>query len=572
MARLVNTTGGSNKFWEGEVSAKELTTRWGAVGTNGQSKAESFESAAAAKVALEKKIKEKLGKGYVAAADEAPAKGLREPAPPATGAGDDSLTGRVTAKLRADGGGSGFGCDAYDKPRPLAADKLAKLTLPGGKPLSPSLRTWLAFAGSWDVPVTNRGELQHEAVSEIVARIFDAERSDDEEYFDAIDAEYPAGGFVLPQSAKQAHVLYLGVTDDAGEHPILGFVIAEGGWVKYPSFASFLADYFGVVPTKKQTGFADAQKAQTARLAKPKAKATAAAKPVKAARKKSDKELETALPPLSGGAADALAGLVAILAEAPSEALDAAIKRSHASVWDARGKFVDVREVLPSGAALLEALRGGSARLSNRASNWRIELPMEIAPLVAPGLAEPHLTRLAGDEQVGTSIRGTALTALGACPTESAAATLIDALFAAIPTVPFGGGERPDLRVLRGASWGLGSCRAPGVVEAATRGFDRWSRLPKANYEAGEELLSFLKGRKVPFTRPDQIASCLRATRREESEAFVGWRALHTLALPHVGDGVPADLRKLIKNEWDAELQPRMAEVARAFGVDPSLL
>ena len=571
--RLVNTTGGSNKFWEGEVSAKELTTRWGAVGTKGQSKAESFESAAAAKVALEKKIKEKLGKGYVAAAAEAPAKGLRKPAPPATGAGDDSLIGRVISKLRADGGGSGFGCAPYEKPRPLAADKLAKLTLPGGKPLSPSLRTWLAFAGSWDVPVMDRGKLQHETVSEIVARIFDAERSDDEDYFDAIDAEYPAGGFVLPQSASQAHVLYLGVTDDAGEHPILGFEIAEGGWVKYPSFASFLADYFGVVPTKKQTGVADALKAQTARLAKPKAKATAAAKPVKAARKKSDEKLETAPPPLSGVAADTLARLVAILAEAPSKALDAAIKRSHASVEDARGNYVDVRKLLPSGAVLVEALGGGSsARLFKRGSNWRIELPMEIAPLVDPGLAEPHLTKLARDKKVSTSIRGTALMALGSCPTESAAATLIDALFAAIPTVPFGGGERPDLRVVSGASRGLGSCRAPGVVDAATRGFDRWSRLPKANYEAGEELLAFLKGRKVPFTRPDQIASCLRATRRKESEAFVGWRALHTLAVPHVGDGVPADLRKLIKNEWDAELQPRMAEVARAFGIDPSTL
>ncbi len=243
----------------------------------------------------------------------------------------------------------------------------------------------------------------------------------------------------------------------------------------------------------------------------------------------------------------------------PSKALDAAIKRSHASVWDARGKFVDVREVLPSGAALVEALRGGSARLFYRTSNWRIELPMEIAPLVDPGLAEPHLTRLAGDEKVSMSVRGTALMALGSCPTESAAATLIDALFAALPTV-----------VLTHAGFGLRSCRAPGVVEAATRGFDRWSRLPQANYEAGEELLAFLKGRKVPFTRPDQIASCLRATRREE--AFVGWRALHTLAVPHVGDGVPADLCKLIKNEWDAELQPRMAEVARAFGIDPSTL
>ena len=76
------------------------------------------------------------------------------------------------------------------------------------------------------------------------------------------------------------------------------------------------------------------------------------------------------------------------------------------------------------------------------------------------------------------------------------------------------------------------------------------------------------RGERSPSRAPTRSRSCLRATRREE--AFVGWRALHTLALPHVSDGVPADLRKLIQNEWDAELQPRMAEVAQAFGIDPS--
>jgi len=43
------------------------------------------------------------------------------------------------------------------------------------------------------------------------------------------------------------------------------------------------------------------------------------------------------------------------------------------------------------------------------------------------------------------------------------------------------------------------------------------------------------------------------------------------LALPHVGDGVPADLRTLTKNEWDAELQ-RGWRSGAAFGIDPSTL
>ena len=35
---------------------------------------------------------------------------------------------------------------------------------------------------------------------------------------------------------------------------------------------------------------------------------------------------------------------------------------------------------------------------------------------------------------------------------------------------------------------------------------------------------------------------------------------------------LPKDLWKLIKNGWDSELQPRRAELARAFGIDRSTL
>jgi predicted DNA-binding WGR domain protein len=56
--------GSANKFWEIEISGKSITTRWGRIGSNGQSKTKAFETESAAKSELEKLIKEKTGKGY----------------------------------------------------------------------------------------------------------------------------------------------------------------------------------------------------------------------------------------------------------------------------------------------------------------------------------------------------------------------------------------------------------------------------------------------------------------------------------------------------------------------------
>src|SRR5262245_26756138 len=56
--------GSSNKFWEVWVDGAELTTRWGRIGTNGQSKTKSFASSDKAAVERDKLIAEKVGKGY----------------------------------------------------------------------------------------------------------------------------------------------------------------------------------------------------------------------------------------------------------------------------------------------------------------------------------------------------------------------------------------------------------------------------------------------------------------------------------------------------------------------------
>jgi DNA ligase-1 len=56
--------GTSNKFWEVSVSGSEMTTRWGRIGSAGQSKTKSFASAEAARAAADKLIAEKTKEGY----------------------------------------------------------------------------------------------------------------------------------------------------------------------------------------------------------------------------------------------------------------------------------------------------------------------------------------------------------------------------------------------------------------------------------------------------------------------------------------------------------------------------
>jgi DNA ligase-1 len=56
--------GKSSKFWEVWTSGQELTTRWGRIGTNGQSKTKSFTTPAAAQAESDRLIAEKTAKGY----------------------------------------------------------------------------------------------------------------------------------------------------------------------------------------------------------------------------------------------------------------------------------------------------------------------------------------------------------------------------------------------------------------------------------------------------------------------------------------------------------------------------
>ncbi|MBO0696781.1 MAG: DNA ligase [Zavarzinella sp.] len=57
--------GTSSKFWEVSVRGREVTTRWGRIGSDGQAKTKTFADAAKAQAEADKLIEEKTGKGYV---------------------------------------------------------------------------------------------------------------------------------------------------------------------------------------------------------------------------------------------------------------------------------------------------------------------------------------------------------------------------------------------------------------------------------------------------------------------------------------------------------------------------
>jgi DNA ligase 1 len=54
----------SSKFWEVSGQGNEMTTRWGRIGTPGQSKTKTFADEAAAKKAIDKLLEEKTSEGY----------------------------------------------------------------------------------------------------------------------------------------------------------------------------------------------------------------------------------------------------------------------------------------------------------------------------------------------------------------------------------------------------------------------------------------------------------------------------------------------------------------------------
>jgi predicted DNA-binding WGR domain protein len=72
MERYELVDGDSAKFWQWKVVGTDLVVEYGRVGAKGQSNVKSFASAAEAKAAAAKLVKQKTGKGYVIVAEDLP--------------------------------------------------------------------------------------------------------------------------------------------------------------------------------------------------------------------------------------------------------------------------------------------------------------------------------------------------------------------------------------------------------------------------------------------------------------------------------------------------------------------
>lgn len=70
MARYELSQGSSHKFWEIHLRGSAFTTRYGKIGTAGQTARKVFGSSAEAQKAHDKLVAEKVKKGYAPAADD----------------------------------------------------------------------------------------------------------------------------------------------------------------------------------------------------------------------------------------------------------------------------------------------------------------------------------------------------------------------------------------------------------------------------------------------------------------------------------------------------------------------
>ncbi|MGZ3665207.1 MAG: hypothetical protein ACXVDA_12060 [Ktedonobacterales bacterium] len=133
--------------------------------------------------------------------------------------------------------------------RPVPPDALDSLTFPGGKPLSPSLKRWLAFDASWlydlgwfaapdEFTVTPR------PLDEIVEEEFGCWG----ETFASLGKRLPEC-FLLPRGTDSHRVYAICKPDTMGEYPVL--VVETGDipyvGVMYPGFDVFMADEAGLL-------------------------------------------------------------------------------------------------------------------------------------------------------------------------------------------------------------------------------------------------------------------------------------------------------------------------------------
>jgi hypothetical protein len=125
----------------------------------------------------------------------------------------------------------------------MSASELASLTLPGGRPLPPSMRRWLQFDRSVPFKGTPPPVRALGARDYWIAEF----RAADPEWLGRLDAMLPGDLVALPGGDETRSALYLGATDEGGEYPVVVFDVDDVPSVFFEAgFDVWLARYYSL--------------------------------------------------------------------------------------------------------------------------------------------------------------------------------------------------------------------------------------------------------------------------------------------------------------------------------------
>ncbi|MEV8099343.1 hypothetical protein [Kitasatospora sp. NPDC085879] len=168
----------------------------------------------------------------------------------------EALIERVIAKVREDGWATADMPDLADEPVPLPAEAIDRLRMPGGRPLPPSLRRWLAFDSALPVglgwyPEPSSPDLGGGSLAETADELygFDTGTTVWSEMFAEFEALLPGRCLPLVGGCDSRRLLYIGEPDSAGEYPVLVTDLDDMPYVAvmYPGLDVYLADEAGLL-------------------------------------------------------------------------------------------------------------------------------------------------------------------------------------------------------------------------------------------------------------------------------------------------------------------------------------
>lgn len=157
-----------------------------------------------------------------------------------------ALIEKVIAKMRAD--------KEVDDPDPVPPKVLEGLKFPNGKPLSPSLRAFLAFDSSWLSWFSDSSEPEFEPLG--VSELVEEELEGSGEAFEEVDPMLPGDCFLLPGGSDCRRFLYVGEADSFGEYPVFVVDTDDVPWVglEAPGFDVWIAQQLGILTPARRYG------------------------------------------------------------------------------------------------------------------------------------------------------------------------------------------------------------------------------------------------------------------------------------------------------------------------------